>query len=744
MMNRSSSRLIAWLLAMVMIFNISPITALAESSDPVGNPTYGDLSEVTVTYEASGWKWGVKNVRGGDEATPTQDDFNYYPTLVGWSNVSNYNGSNGVFVASGKTINLNELNLTGTSVTMYAVDSILVQFNAGSYGFEHDETRIFVVPGHKVSKPTKIPKGNNGQEFKEWTLNGQAYDFDSAVTEPITLEVSFATYYNVHFQYNGSDVATAQKVEENGTATKPADPEISGVVFKEWQLNGTAYNFDTPVTADLYLQAACETVSADQSAIDYNGEYTIKYAFNGKTYNYFGDEDIEIKRETASGNPNDNVQKQIEQSYVDDGTCLQKDPMGYAWDPESNTLTLYYKPNERDFTIHYRRELPDGTSQDLNQNTAPGTYGYKGDVDHTITQFNGKRISSAMGFKLPDTWIDVDKEHFTFRGYIYKNEIPSNITTTRPIYWTYQDQVKIGNTGNTDIFFYYKDEADTVTKPFTITVNLILDPDKGERTEAQSAVYFEQFSFQDESGNYGFYTNRVKDFFKLYDGQETATFDKTTYNYYLDPDRQYYFYLHDSPLELESIEIINGTIIRNEFPVSAGVTAECEFKPAQGAKNVIINIYEKGSGQTNKDMTVTAVSYEAPYDGATHNGGATAKENGVVLEGVTFQYSTDNGQTWSNTAPSIKDVGNISYKVKATKEGYNEAITTGKLTITKATLTITVVGGKTEATYDGTEKKAEGYTATSESTLFDASKIVFTGTDSVAKTDAGTYPMGLA
>ncbi|MBR2661791.1 MAG: InlB B-repeat-containing protein, partial [Clostridia bacterium] len=713
-MNRSSSRLIAWLLAMVMIFNISPITALAESSDPVGNPTYGNPSEVAVMYDPNGHGWGngTEWEKNGGEPTPVKSDFWNYPDLVGWSNVPNYNGSNGVFVAAGDTINLNDdrLGLTETNktVTMYAVTGILVQLDAKSNTFSYEECQIYVAPGHKVPKPTKIPIGYNaGQEFSAWTLDGEPYNFDLPVTKSITLVAKYVVFYNVYFQYNGSNIVDTQKVEQDGKVTKPADPEISGVAFKEWQLDGKTYDFNAPVTKDLYLQAYCEAVSEDQTAIDYNGDYTIKYAFNGKTYNYFSDEDIEIKRESASGDPNDNIRKQIEQSYVDDGTCQQRNPAGYSWDPDTHTLTLYYSPYERDFTLHYRRELADGSSQNLDQNTAPGTYGYTGDVNRTISYFNGKRISSAMGFKLPDTWIDVDKEHFTFRGYIYKDEIPSKITTTRPIYWTYQDQVKIGNTGNTDIYLYYKDEADTVTKPFTITVNLILDPDKGERTEAQSAVYFEQFSFQDESGNYGFYTNRVKDFFKLYDGQETATFNKTTFNYYLDPDRQYYFYLHDSPLELESIEIINGTIIRNEFPVSAGVTAECEFKPAQGAENVIINIYEKGSGQTNKDMTVTAVSYEAPYDGATHNGGATAKENGVVLEGVTFQYSTDNGQTWSNTAPSIKDVGNISYKVKATKEGYNEAITTGTLTITPKAVTVTAQDKA--FTYNGTAQSWAEY-----------------------------------
>ena len=86
MMNKSSSRLIAWLLAMVMILNIFPVSALADTSDPVDNPPYGNTSDITVTYITSTatWKYGVSNERKGNEKTPGQGDFNYNPDLAGW------------------------------------------------------------------------------------------------------------------------------------------------------------------------------------------------------------------------------------------------------------------------------------------------------------------------------------------------------------------------------------------------------------------------------------------------------------------------------------------------------------------------------------------------------------------------------------------------------------------------------------------------------------------------------------
>ncbi|MBQ3393972.1 MAG: InlB B-repeat-containing protein [Oscillospiraceae bacterium] len=80
----------------------------------------------------------------------------------------------------------------------------------------------------------------------------------------------------------------------------------------------------------------------------------------------------------------------------------------------------------------------------------------------------------------------------------------------------------------------------------------------------------------------------------------------------------------------------------------------------------------------------------------------------------------------------------------ATSGYYTIEYQTGTLTITAADeLVITVKGEKAEYTYDGSAKTAEGYTAESTNSLYDSTKLKFTGTDSVTETDAGTYPMGL-
>ena len=67
--------------------------------------------------------------------------------------------------------------------------------------------------------------------------------------------------FTVSFNSMGGSVVADQIVAANGTATKPADPTRDGYVFDGWTYdagNGTyeAYDFSTPVTADIELRAS--------------------------------------------------------------------------------------------------------------------------------------------------------------------------------------------------------------------------------------------------------------------------------------------------------------------------------------------------------------------------------------------------------------------------------------------------------------------------------------------------------
>lgn len=94
-------------------------------------------------------------------------------------------------------------------------------------------------------------------------------------------------------------------------------------------------------------------------------------------------------------------------------------------------------------------------------------------------------------------------------------------------------------------------------------------------------------------------------------------------------------------------------------------------------------------------LTLTAVGYSGVYDGKTHNASYTVSDP----QGTTVTYSVDGGATWSATAPSIRDVGEVPFLVKAENPNYEPAVSSASLQVTPATITITTGGAK--KTYDG-------------------------------------------
>lgn len=97
----------------------------------------------------------------------------------------------------------------------------------------------------------------------------------------------------------------------------------------------------------------------------------------------------------------------------------------------------------------------------------------------------------------------------------------------------------------------------------------------------------------------------------------------------------------------------------------------------------------------NKGLTVSGTDYNGMYDGKSHGEAATAN-----VDGATIEYSTDNGATWTDTVPTIKDVGEINVTVKASMANYSDATATYTLKVTPRPVTIT--SGSATKMYDGT------------------------------------------
>ena len=132
----------------------------------------------------------------------------------------------------------------------------------------------------------------------------------------------------------------------------------------------------------------------------------------------------------------------------------------------------------------------------------------------------------------------------------------------------------------------------------------------------------------------------------------------------------------------------------------------------------------------------------------TYNGEAQKLVTAGVAEGGTMQYyvvSADAKTEWSADIPTGTEAGTYSVWYKAVGDAYHtdSDVYSVSMDISPATMTITVTGDQKTFTYDGEVHAADGYTITCDAELFDASKVVFTGSAYVTGTDVGTYPMGL-
>ncbi len=66
--------------------------------------------------------------------------------------------------------------------------------------------------------------------------------------------------YTVSFLAQDASYTEPQTISEGGLVLKPQDPVLSKHLFKEWMLNGMAYDFNLPVYSDFVLEASFEKI----------------------------------------------------------------------------------------------------------------------------------------------------------------------------------------------------------------------------------------------------------------------------------------------------------------------------------------------------------------------------------------------------------------------------------------------------------------------------------------------------
>ncbi len=148
----------------------------------------------------------------------------------------------------------------------------------GEFDFDVRWTVSFEANGGIAVEPQTVKNGekavkpqdpvNTGYSLSGWYTDAacsQAYDFDQAVTDDLTLYAKWTIdHYTVTFDIgaSGTDISD-QTVEYGQKLAKPEDPTREGYHFLGWFTDeectdGNQYDFNAPVTKDLKLYAKWE------------------------------------------------------------------------------------------------------------------------------------------------------------------------------------------------------------------------------------------------------------------------------------------------------------------------------------------------------------------------------------------------------------------------------------------------------------------------------------------------------
>ena len=205
---------------------------------PISNSFYVELGTPNLSGDTS----------RGSSATPTEMRSLSTFTNASW-NISLSPTSNSIWYIN-EGISYPKFCWDYSTVTYYTVI-----FNSGNGISNQSKT----VAGGNLVTPPQTP-GKTGYTFVEWQyLNGTAYDFNTPVTSNLNLIAVYTAVpvtYTVIFDSDNGISNQFKTVVSGDLVTPPQTPGKPGYTFVEWQyLNGTAYDFNTPVTSHLNLIA---------------------------------------------------------------------------------------------------------------------------------------------------------------------------------------------------------------------------------------------------------------------------------------------------------------------------------------------------------------------------------------------------------------------------------------------------------------------------------------------------------
>lgn len=159
--------------------------------------------------------------------------------------VSTYSSSGGTFIYNGGAIYNNTAETGGDDMIFYK-NTKLTLCATGDWTLDGSS--------HKITG-WYYDNSNNRWENNDARTKVTKIGEEMTLKGTVSLKAAHGNLVTVTYNTDGGGAVDAQTVESGSAAVRPTDPTRSGYTFSGWTLDGTAYDFATPVTGDITLVA---------------------------------------------------------------------------------------------------------------------------------------------------------------------------------------------------------------------------------------------------------------------------------------------------------------------------------------------------------------------------------------------------------------------------------------------------------------------------------------------------------
>ena len=693
---------LALLMCICMIFTLLPFSVFAEeTTNPVVYGTYDNTgTEWTSSSTVGATKTYVTDQASGAKivysktAEPTDNDNEYKVTLTVENTTTKVSpGASAVVLIIDASESMNKYDSNSQVTRLTAAKTAANNF-AESYGKTGTGRYIAVVKFNSsastVSDWLDVSDSANlatVQSKINSITTSRGTDLSAGLTAGSTMlstgaaaNIIFANKYALCLT-DGEPTEPHNSDSANATAAVTAANTLKNNANKLYTVCvGAESTSFNGTTVGLFLRNSIASTGSDTETYAYNTSTT------EQLYNAFNEIFKSIDKGLNSGlTVTDPMgDHAVLQSTLPTDTCTVADNETITWTPRSGTAVQNSNGSTTTtYTISYTVKI------DVDSILDDGTYPLNGDTTLSFKE-DGKTEDTVLHFNVPGAYAEMPRYTVTYNkganGTLVGQDENGNVVhnnvkkgTATPDAPTVTPNAGYKFTG------WNPAVADTVTKTITYTAQ------------------YEKLSNLSYTVNY--YWNGTTD--KVADSKTVGnqTFEATA---------------TEDPITIDGY-----TAVRDE--------AQTITIGADSSENVINFYYYK-----NVELTASSATFT--YDGTEHSvSGFTGAPDGADFSAITVGATGTNAGTYpAKFAESTVKTVDATAKYIVTKA------TDGQLVITPIdTVIVTITGNTSEVTYNGAEQSVSGYTVSIDNNHYKESDFTFTGTASVAKTDVGTYNMGL-